>query len=113
MMIESTRILIRDDYPIQGKVYFRQDDEEGEYGGVPLTELTLTVDDWDEMGRPDIVTVSIKPGDHLNLPGEALASSSEYVEGATEVPPGLPVNLHVHGSECHPNCAVCGGRARG
>ena len=49
--------------PLEGYVYFsRQPDEAGD---LPL-DVHLPREDWDDMGRPEVVTVTVQPGDRLN-----------------------------------------------
>lgn len=44
---------------------FGQRDED-EAGRILPGAVWLGQDDWEAMGRPDVITVTIEPGDHLN-----------------------------------------------
>lgn len=42
--------------------FARIDDDTGDN----TRELRLTLDDWDGLGQPDVLTVTVEPGDKLN-----------------------------------------------
>ena len=35
-------------------------------GDTPVTTVCIPLIDWDDLDRPDTITVTIAPGDHLN-----------------------------------------------
>lgn len=45
------------------RVFFDVYDDDG----ASLDTLGLRRDVWEEMGKPDTVTISVEPGDHLNV----------------------------------------------
>lgn len=50
-------------------VYVTPPDDDGNPTGVaPTTTVCIPLLDWDDLGRPDTITVTIEPGDHLNGP---------------------------------------------
>jgi hypothetical protein len=51
-----------------GGVVFRQVDEDTERR-LPRLSMVLKIEDWRAMGEPDTVTLTIRPGDHLNGEG--------------------------------------------
>lgn len=51
-------------------VLFWQSVDEGE----DRHALVLTSDTWAELGKPDTITVTVQPGDHLNQPAPDNAS---------------------------------------
>lgn len=60
MMLTSTRSVLSRTRTVDDRVYFAQDEE-------PFNALvSLSLDKWDDLGRPETITVSVEPGDHLN-----------------------------------------------
>jgi hypothetical protein len=60
MMLTKTRSILSRTRIVNGRVFFAQDEE-------PFTALvSLSEEAWDDMGRPETITVSVEPGDHLN-----------------------------------------------
>ena len=59
-ILTKTRSVLSRTRTVDDRVYFAQDEE-------PFNALvSLSEDTWDDMGRPDVITVSVEPGDHLN-----------------------------------------------
>ena len=44
------------------------DDDGNPTGVAPTTTVCIPLLDWDDLERPDTITVTIEPGDHLNGP---------------------------------------------
>ena len=58
-------------------VFFQSglDEEPADFSPSHYHEHKMSVDLWEELGRPMTITVTIQPGDHLNGPGEAQAQA--------------------------------------
>ena len=70
-MSKTTRLLnhdpdLSDSYEA---VYVTPTDDDGNPTGVaPTTTVCIPMLDWDDLERPDTITVTIEPGDRLNGP---------------------------------------------
>jgi hypothetical protein len=51
------------DQPFEGYTAFEQEDEDGEAAW--LKQYVIPTQDWEDMGSPEMVTVTIVPGDTL------------------------------------------------
>ena len=51
-------------------VYVTPTDDDGDHptGVTPTTAVRVPLLDWEDLDRPDTITVTIAPGDHLNGP---------------------------------------------
>ena len=51
-------------------VYVTPTDDDGDHptGGTHTTTVRVPLLDWEDLGRPTTITVTIEPGDHLNGP---------------------------------------------
>lgn len=63
---------------------------------MPETQLWLPSSDWIEMGEPRELTVTIHPGDQLNLQGDRRPHSR-----------ACGFRKHDHGPECARDCPTC------
>jgi len=67
--------------------------------------IVISRSDWADMGSPDVVTVTIEPGDLLN---DDAISRDETTHRPHSRACGI--RKHQHGPECNSNCPTCGGR---
>lgn len=59
LLIESETVMFFDSASSRGGVLFTHAEDT-----LPL--VLLRAEDWREMGEPTVITVTVKPGDHLN-----------------------------------------------
>lgn len=57
---------INGDADVDDMIAFQAVDEES---GLITTSLLIDKEEWEHFGSPDVVTITIEPGDQLNLPG--------------------------------------------
>jgi hypothetical protein len=58
---------LADDQPFEGFATFQQpDDDYPDDDNVWTKQFHMPAQDWDDFGRPDVITITIKPGDTLN-----------------------------------------------
>ena len=62
LVLDETVIVVDTDEPLS-PVYFQNLHDEGE---TTRTQLLMQTGDYEAMGRPDRITVTIEPGDLLN-----------------------------------------------
>jgi hypothetical protein len=55
---------LADEQPFEGFATFQQSDDDEE--GVWTKQFQMPTADWDDMGRPEVITITVKPGDTLN-----------------------------------------------
>lgn len=63
---------LADNQPFEGFATFQQPDDEGDEW---CTQLHIESELWESMGRPDNITITIKPGDLLNGDVEMISGS--------------------------------------
>lgn len=60
---------LAEDQPFDGYTAFEQPDEDGEAAW--LKQYVIPTEDWEAMGKPDVVTITLKPGDTLTPDADA------------------------------------------
>lgn len=66
MVTEKIRSVLdlADEQPFDGYTAFEQEDEEGD--AMWLKQYVLPTEDWESMGKPEVITITVHPGDRLN-----------------------------------------------
>lgn len=62
--LTRTRKILHEIHSCIGQHTYRHEDDEPD--ARPATTVYVNDDDYHDMGRPDTITLTIEPGDHLN-----------------------------------------------
>lgn len=70
-VLEKTRSVLdlADDQPFEGFATFQQPDDDADDPSVWSKQYQMPSQDWDDFGRPEVITITVKPGDTLNPEG--------------------------------------------